>query len=93
MLCNYAIDVQIAEYVEWIIRENKEGIFHIGTTDIIQHKNFINSVAEGLNIRYSSLNYIEMSGTMAVLTKRKDIPHRLEWNVQRVVKFLCNEDE
>ncbi len=25
LLCNYVTDVQIAEYVEWIIREKKEG--------------------------------------------------------------------
>lgn len=93
LLCNYVTDVQIAEYVEWIIREKKEGIFHVGTTDMVQHRDFVNCLAKRLNIRTLNLDYIDMSGTMAVFTKRKDIPHRLEWNVQRVAGFLCNEEE
>lgn len=37
LVSNYVTDVQIAEYVEWIVREKKEGIFHVGTTDVIDH--------------------------------------------------------
>lgn len=93
LICNYVTDVQVARYVEWIIREKKEGIFHVGTIDLIQEKDFIKILMERLNIEHLALNYVEIAGTMAVLSKRKDVPYRLTWDVQKVVNYLCNEEE
>lgn len=91
LFSNYVTDVQIADYVEWIIREKKEGIFHIGTTDVVSHSEFTKRLIQGLGNGYPAFNYPEAAGTMAVLTERKDIPHRLEWDVERVIGFLCEK--
>lgn len=93
LFSNYVTDIQIADYVEWIIREKKEGIFHIGTTDVMRYSDFIKRLIKGLGNKYPTFNYLDVTGTMAVLTERKDIPHRLEWNAERVIAYLCNDDQ
>lgn len=89
---NYVTDIQIADYVEWIIREKKEGTFHIGTTDVMRYSDFVKRLIQGAGYKCPEFHYVEAAGTMAVLTGRKDIPHRLQWNAERVIAFLCNEE-
>lgn len=90
LICNYVSDAQIAEYVEWIVREDKKGIFHIGTTDTMEYGDFILRLVKrfGGELPYPELHYLEGAGTMAVLSRREDIPHRLKWNVGRVIDYL-----
>lgn len=93
LFSNYATDIQIADYIEWMIREKKEGIFHIGTTDVMRYSEFIKRLVKGLGEEYPVFHYLEAAGTMAVFTKRKDIPRRLDWDVERVIAFLCEKEQ
>lgn len=93
LFSNYVTDIQIADYVEWMIKEKKEGTFHIGTTDVMRYSDFIMCLIKDSGRKVPTFNYLEQTGTMAVLTERKDIPHRLVWNVDRVISFLCNKDQ
>ncbi len=86
--CNYVTDMQIADYVEWIIKERKEGIFHVGTTDVLRYTDFVENLIKESGKPHPVFRCLDAAGTMAVLTERKDIPQKLEWNVERVVKFL-----
>ncbi|MCI8694716.1 MAG: sugar nucleotide-binding protein [Lachnospiraceae bacterium] len=88
-MCNYVTDVQIADYVEWILRENKKGIFHIGTTDAMEYEAFTLRLIKSFGWEYPRLHYMDGAGVMAVLSRREDIPHRLKWNVENVIAYLC----
>lgn len=92
LFSNYVTDIQIADYVEWIISEEKEGTFHIGTTDVMRYSDFIMRLIKDSGKAFPTFNYLDVTGTMAVLTERKDIPYRLLWNVDRVISFLCSND-
>lgn len=92
LFSNYAADIQIADYIEWIVRNRKEGIFHIGTTDIMRYTDFITRLILKLGKGYPAFQYLEAAGTMAVMTERKDIPLRLAWNVDKLIDFLCMKD-
>ncbi len=87
--CNYVTDVQIADYVEWILREDKKGIFHIGTTDVMEYEVFVLRLIKRLGREYPTLRYTDGTGIMAVLSRREDIPHRLKWNVENAIEYLC----
>lgn len=88
LFCNYVTDIQIAEYVEWIEREKKEGIFHIGTTDVVNYGDFVARLVGKFSTKSPMFRYLDAAGTMAVLSRRKDIPRRLEWNVDRIIDLL-----
>lgn len=92
LFSNYAADIQIADYIEWIVRNRKEGIFHIGTTDIMRYTDFITRLILKLGKGCPAFQYLEAAGTMAVMTERKDIPLRLAWNVDKLIDFLCIRD-
>lgn len=85
---NYVTDSQIAEYVEWIVREKKEGIFHIGTTDVMDYGEFARRLVSRFSAEYPAFHDLDAAGNMAVLSRRKDIPRRLEWNVDRVIAYM-----
>lgn len=88
-ICNYVTDVQIADYVEWILRENKKGIFHIGSTDIMEYEMFVLRLMKRFGRENPMFHYMDGAGVMAVLSRREDIPHRLKWNVENVIEYLC----
>lgn len=85
---NYVADAQIAEYVEWIVTEKKEGTFHVGTTDVVSYEDFVGRLAGKFCAERPVFHYLEAAGVMAVLSRRKDVPGRLEWDVDRLVDFL-----
>lgn len=90
IICNYVTDVQIADYVEWILRENKNGIFHVGTTDVMEYENFVLRLIKRIGREYPVFRYMDSAGTMAVLSQREDVPLRLKWNVENVIAYLCD---
>lgn len=88
LVSNYVTDLQIADYVEWIVKEKKEGIFHIGTTDVMDYGEFARRLVRKFCTEYPTFHYLDAGGNMAVLSRRRDVPSRMEWNVDRVVTFL-----
>lgn len=88
-ICNYVTDAQIADYAEWILRENQKGIFHIGTTDVMEYEAFVLGLIKRLGRECPMLRYMDGAGVMAVLSRREDIPHRLKWNVENAIEYLC----
>lgn len=90
LLSNHVSDLQIAEYIEWIIREDKNGVFHVGTTDTIAYEEFMGQLIAALGMKTPRFASCPMVGTMAVLSSRKDIPDRLKWDIARLIKYVYN---
>lgn len=90
LLSNHVSDLQIAEYIEWIIREDKRGIFHIGTTDIIAYEDFVEQLITALGMKRPKFISCQVAGTMAVLSARNDVPDRLKWNISKLLEYICN---
>lgn len=86
---NHVSDIQIAETIQWIINENKNGIFHVGTSDVIGYQNFIEQVIAAMGMKRPEFAFEESPGVMAVLSSRKDIPDMLKWNSRKLIRYLC----
>lgn len=89
-LSNHVTDLQIAQFVCWIIREHQSGIFHVGTSDIVEYRLFIEDLIEALGIKRPKFVLKKASGILAVLSERRDIPRQLQWNTGQVVEYLSN---
>ena len=87
--CNHVSDMQIADFIEWIIREDKNGIFHVGTSDVTDYARFIERLTEGMGLEQPELVDREASGVMAVLSRRDDVPDYLKWDGERLIRYLC----
>lgn len=87
---NHAADLQIAEMIQWIIKENKDGIFHVGTSDIISYQYFIELLIETMEWKKPEFVCLKEPGILAVSSERDDIPDRLKWDSRRLIRYLCN---
>lgn len=89
---NHVSDIQIARTIQWMIRENKGGIFHVGTSDVISYQRFIEQLIIKMGMKKPEFVFQKTPRTMAVLSKRKDIPGELMWNSEQLIQYLCNND-
>ena len=86
---NHAADVQIAEWVEWIIREDQGGVFHVGTTDVVPYQVFLERLIAAAGMKPPRLVQQESPGILAVLSSRTDLPASLSWDSGQLVRCLC----
>lgn len=88
---NHVSDIQIAQTVQWIINEDKDGIFHVGTSDVISYQCFIEQLITAMGMKKPEFVFQKNAGIMAVLSNRKDIPHELKWNNKKLLQYLCSD--
>lgn len=82
---NHAADLQIAQIVRWIIMEDKEGIFHVGTSDVIEYQEFIQKLICAMGEKEPCFVCQKEPGVMAVLNSRDDLPDSLKWDSERLI--------
>lgn len=90
---NHASDLQIARIIRWIISENKEGIFHIGTSDVVSYPSFIKQLIAAAGMNPPQYIFQENPGTMAVLSSRDDIPDTFRFGSQDLIQYLCGRKD
>lgn len=88
---NHVSDIQIAQTIQWIINENKDGIFHVGTSDVISYQCFMEQLITAMDMRRPEFVFQKNPGVMAVLSNRKDIPDQLKWSNKKLIQYLCND--
>lgn len=88
---NHVSDIQIAQMIRWIIQEEKEGIFHIGTSDVMCYQDFIGQLIRAMGMKKPEFILQRVPGVMAVLSNRNDIPDQLKWNSEMLIQYLCND--
>ncbi len=88
---NHAADLQIADYVRWVIGNEKGGIFHVGTSEVTEYLWFIGQMMEGTGWNRPKFVCTETSQTMAVLTAREDLPAFLKWTTRNLLEYLCGQ--
>ena len=86
---NHVSDLQVAQAIQWIIKKDKSGIFHVGTSDVISYQCFIEQLIAAMGVKRPAFVFQKMPKTMAVLSNRKDIPRELMWNSTRLIQYLC----
>lgn len=85
---NHVSDLQIAQFIQWVVTEKKCGVFHVGSADVIRYRSFIEQLIGELNLRQPEFISQIVPGTMAVLSERNDIPSSLKWSNRQIVQYL-----
>ncbi len=89
LFVNFTTDIQIADWLKYIIEENLWGIFHIGTKDTYDYMNFQLEISRifGLQPVFEK-QLVTQRYFQAVLPGRKEIPESLQMKITDVLAFL-----
>lgn len=77
-----------ARQVHYIINRKKTGVFHLGSSDLIHQKDFIEEVCERLgysNPLFKNVYDSNEDRFLAVLPKDNKLPRNLQLTVQQVI--------
>ena len=91
---NYMVNVtfakQIGEYTRYVLEHSLHGIFHVGTTDIVEYFSFEKMVCESLKIKLPQFVAETAAEKVffAILSSRRDIPNELQMTVSDVLSEM-----
>lgn len=93
LIMNVTLDKKVTQQVHYIINRNKNGIFHLGSTDLVHHDDFIKEIVIGLTPQYVPLKMVYTTNEdryLAVLPKFNKLPKHLQITSQAVLEELKN---
>ena len=87
---NVALARQVGDWARYVLGHGLRGIFHVGTTDMVDYFAFEKMVCEALGIPEPVFEIEEAGGEVyqAVLPGREDIPEELQMTVAQVLESL-----
>lgn len=80
---------KLTQQVHYIINRKRQGVFHLGSNDLIHQKDFIQDVCKALEIHnplFKNVYDSNFDRFIAVLPKDNLLPKNLQFEVQDVVK-------
>lgn len=78
---------KLTQQVHYIINRKKKGVFHLGSSDLVHQKDFIENVCEVLghkNLVFKNIYDSNFDRFLAVLPKENLLPKNLQVSVQQV---------
>ena len=91
LIMNVTLDKKVTQQIHYIINRNKYGIFHLGSTDLVHHDEFIKEIiafiTEG-NVQLKHVFTTNDDRYLAVLPKFNKLPKHLQITSQTVLEEL-----
>lgn len=84
---------KVTQQIHYIINRNKYGIYHLGSTDLVHHDDFIKDIIKILELKQVSYKFVYTTNDdryLAVLPKENLLPKHLQLNSQNVIKEIGN---
>tara|TARA_R110001583_G_scaffold153828_1_gene305519 strand:+ start:484 stop:1317 length:834 start_codon:yes stop_codon:yes gene_type:complete len=92
LIMNVTTNTKVTQQIHYIINRNKSGIFHLGSTDLVHHDDFIKEIAASLNLEekaiYKRVYTTNDDRYLAVLPKFNKLPKHLQLISQDILKEL-----
>lgn len=88
LVINVTNDVKLTQQIHYIINHNKCGIYHLGSTDLVHHDEFIREVVERIgtfNPIYKRVYTTNEERYLAVLPKDNMLPANLQISYQEII--------
>jgi len=88
LIINVTSDDKLSQQVHYLINRNKIGIFHLGSSDLVQHEEFIKEVIKRLGNYHPILKRVYTTNEdryLAVLPKESKLPKTLGVTYQEVI--------
>ncbi|MCD2259974.1 sugar nucleotide-binding protein [Psychroserpens luteolus] len=92
IIMNVTTDSKVTQQIHYIINRNKYGVFHLGSTDLVHHdeyiKDIINQLSSKNGVVYKHVYTTNEDRYLAVLPKFNKLPKHLEITSSEVLKEL-----
>ncbi|MDO7173578.1 sugar nucleotide-binding protein [Mariniflexile sp. AS56] len=88
LIMNVTTDSKVTLQIHYIINRNKSGVFHLGSTDLVHHDEFIKELTNTLNLKkavYKQVYTTNDDRYLAVLPKYNLLPKNLQIQSQDVL--------
>jgi dTDP-4-dehydrorhamnose reductase len=92
LIINVTTDSKVTQQIHYIINRNKYGVFHLGSTDLVHHDDFIKEIIKTLELENKAL-FKQVYTTnddryLAVLPKYNVLPKNLNLVSQDILNEL-----
>lgn len=92
LIINLTTHTKVTQQIHYIINRNKTGIFHLGSTDLVHHDEFIKEIVSALPINgkaiYKRVYTTNDDRYLAVLPKSNTLPKHLQLTSAEVLTKL-----
>lgn len=91
LIMNVTTDFKVTQQIHYIINRGKSGVFHLGSSDLMHHDEFIQDIVKQLtskNVHYKLVFTTNEDRYLAVLPKVNKLPKHLNITSTEVLKEL-----
>jgi dTDP-4-dehydrorhamnose reductase len=91
LVMNVTLDTKVTQQIHYIINRNKYGIYHLGSTDLVHHDDFIKELSQTLFSNPVSFKRVYTTNEeryLAVLPKYNLLPKHLQITSDKVIEEL-----
>ena len=91
LIMNVTTDKRLSQQIHYIINQNKTGIFHLGSKDLVHHDDFIKEIISTLgdfNPLFKQVYTSNEDRYLAVLPKTNPLPKHLQLYSQEILSDL-----
>ncbi|WNH10381.1 sugar nucleotide-binding protein [Thalassobellus suaedae] len=91
LIMNATNDSKLTQQIHYIINRNKTGIFHLGSTDLVHHDDFIKEIIKSLELKnaiYKQVFTTNDDRYLAVIPKYNLLPKNLQLLSQEILTEL-----
>ncbi len=88
LVMNVTNDDKLTQQIHYLINRNKSGIFHLGSTDLVHHEDFIKEIIDRIgtfNPIYKRNYTTNNERYLAVLPKTNKLPKNLQFGYQDII--------
>jgi dTDP-4-dehydrorhamnose reductase len=92
LIMNVMLDKKVTQQIHYIINRNKYGIFHLGSTDLVHHDEFIKDLIPIVTNKKVLLKHVYTTNEdryLAVLPKFNKLPKHLQITSDKVLEELA----
>lgn len=92
LIMNVTLDKKVTQQIHYIINREKHGVFHLGSTDLVHHDEFIKSIIAQISSTKVLLKHVYTTNEdryLAVLPKFNKLPKHLQVTSDFVLEELC----
>ncbi|WCO02998.1 sugar nucleotide-binding protein [Psychroserpens ponticola] len=92
LIMNVTTDTKVTQQIHYMINRNKSGVFHLGSTDLVHHdeyiKDIVNQITTKNGVQYKHVYTTNEDRYLAVLPKFNKLPKHLQVTSLEVLQEL-----
>lgn len=88
LIINVTHDSKLTQQIHYLISKNKSGIFHLGSTDLVHHEEFIQEILKrvgNFNPLFKRVYTTNEERYLAVLPKENQLPKNYQTNYEEII--------